>query len=146
MKKILGLLLMVSVFGGTCVWAYDNSVELQELKKQQAEVKQYIPYYKNLATCNPYKNQYYQIYGKKNGQCHVKLMDNAGQNYDCNIPMTVASVNSSMGKSALTRISSFNLESTDASNISTLNSIMGELLKVAEIESKMIQYHCKPIN
>ncbi len=67
----------------TFAYSDDTAAKLQEFKKSQAQIKKYIPYYNNLATCTPYKSDLYKIYGKVNGGCHIYLQDTIGNGYDC---------------------------------------------------------------
>ena len=152
MKKIFGLVLGLAIILCGCVFvksfAYDDSsAKLQEFKKQQAEIKKYVTYYNNLATCTPYKTDLYQIYGKVNGACHLYMVDNMGNGYNCNVPMAVASVNSSYGKRVFNKIATVDLESLDYNNIEQFmrefTQVMQDLQTLAKMESTMLQHHCK---
>lgn len=153
MKKLFGLVLGLAVILGGCVFvksfAYgeDSSAKLQEFKKSQAEIKKYVPYYNNLATCTPYKTDLYKIYGKVNGACHLYMVDNAGKSYDCKVPMAVAGVNSSYGKRVFTKMATVDLEHLDYNNIEQFmrefTQILEDLQTLAKMESTMLQHHCK---
>ena len=112
MKKIFGSIGIFAVILCSCIcvrtFAYsdDSAAKLQEFKKQQAQIKKYIPY---------------KIYGKVNGGCHIYLQDDIGNGYDCQIPMTVAEANSSYGKSVTSKMSAINLEELASNNADQQN-------------------------
>ena len=128
----------------------NSTAQIQQFKQQQQELKKYIPYYKNLATCTPYNSDIYKIHGKVNGQCHVSLTDTFGQKYDCNVPMTVVSVNSSLGKDSFNKLSNINFDNMENKNIEELQKIMKDfefmmkdIQNLSQLESTILQYHCK---
>jgi len=135
-------------------YASSNSdAQLQQFKQQQQEIKKYIPYYRNLATCTPYKSDLYTILGKVNGQCHLTLVDTMGQNYDCSVPMSVAGVNSSYGKSVFNKIVNLNFDNMENKSIEELEKMMKDLGYVvndvqalAQLEATMLKYHCKKLD
>ena len=155
MKKIFGSIGIFAVILCSCIcvrtFAYsdDSAAKLQEFKKQQAQIKKYIPYYNNLATCIPYKSDMYKIYGKVNGGCHIYLQDDIGNGYDCKVPMTVAEANSSYGKSVTSKMSAINLEELASNNaeqfIKEFTMIINDLKPLTKMENAILQYHCKKL-
>lgn len=131
----------------------DSTAQLQQFKQQQQELKKYIPYYKNLATCTPYNTDIYKIYGKVNGQCHIALKDNFGQNYECNVPMTVVGANSTLGKDLFYKLSNVNFNDMENKSLEELekimkdfSSMMRDTQSLAQLEATILRYHCKKLD
>ena len=142
----------------TFAYSDDTAAKLQEFKKSQAQIKKYIPYYNNLATCTPYKSDLYKIYGKVNRGCHIYLQDTLGNGYDCHVPMTVAKANSSYGKSTFNKISTINFDKLDFNSnnaeqsmkdaeqiLKDLTQAQNDLKPLMQMESTILQYHCKKL-
>ncbi len=156
MKKrfIIALSSFAILLNGIFLIGYASSdPRLDQFKQQQQELKQYIPYYRNLATCAPYDAGVYKIHGKVNGQCHISMTDNFGQKYDCHVPMAVASVNSSYGKSSFNKLSYLNLDNMENKSIEELEKMMkdfgymiNDIQALAQLEATILKYHCKKVD
>lgn len=153
-KFIIALSSLAILLNGIFIIGYASSdPKLDDFKQQQQEIKKYIPYYRNLATCTPFTSDLYKIHGKVNGQCQLTLVDTLGDRYECSVPMAVAGVNSSYGKSVFNKIVNINFDNIENKSIEELEKMMkdfgymmNDIQALAQLEATMLKYHCKKLD
>lgn len=98
MNNAVLFLLLLCIINPLPVIASDNYDYKEALDTYKQYFRGMIPYYQKLYDCTPYstnidKEMKYQILGKENGKCHVKM-----GSYNCFFPIEVAKQYSTTGE------------------------------------------------
>lgn len=142
-KKLLYVLISALLISGLNISiskAAQNSEEFSQQLEQMAEQlkitgkkygEKFLPFYTKLQTCSVYKDDIAEVYGKKNNQCHFRMM-----NYDCNAPIEVSEYYGLMGKNVMAAMAEW--------DTNTLDVLLKKKQQYTDFENTTIKYYCKP--